>query len=233
MNDYDLTTEDIINGLMPLINDDRLTGKLAVDGVLVLDTQAGSIVDPIIPEYDNYGFSLEQSAHGCVRMKPLDERIADWLANGDEFQKAVAESTPQWLGLLIKGREYTDEQVKQISANNQAGFMFTGGLTMQPFCLFGDLYIHKETGETASRLTPQNRASRMWKRNPNYRGAIVPNHRAIGWGNNVYPDWPDWEEHMTVEFPVAVLAQMDRLADRAREAAGYPNAVHPNVSPNK
>ncbi len=227
MND-DLDFDLIIDGLEVLIDTGRLTGKLYVDDVLVLDTEAGSVVDPIpeINKYDEFNFSIEQSVHGAIRMKPVDELIADWLVNGNEFQIEIAKRQHQWFAFMVKGREYTDEQTKQIANNINRMFFVHRDSNFQ---LYGMRWLNKISGALQDTVSRADRASGEWTRNPNYKGDIVPNHLSPGrYGSIPFPTHELWEEYMVEKYPAAIVAQMHKRADKAKANHEW-NLAHPNA----
>ncbi len=228
MSEFELDFDLIVDGLEPLIDSGRLTGKLFVDGVLVLDTEAGSVVDPLpaLNEYDHYGFSIEQSAYGFVRIKVVDEHIADFLANGDEFQIEIAKRQHQWFGLMVRGRDYTAEETKQMALNSNRMFFIHRDTNFQ---IYGMRWLNKVFGNTQDTVSRADRKSGEWIRNPNHKGDIVPNHLSPGrYGNMTFPKHPSWEEYMVEKWPAVLVARMDRLAAKAKETHEW-NLAHPNA----
>ena len=138
--DFDLSSEEIIDALGPLIDSGRLTGKLFVDDVLVLDSNEQDRTEPDRVTYDEFGFSAHDD-YGCVRIKAVDELLRDWMATGDEFEQAAARSTSERFGILVPGREYTDQQLKQVRANNQSQWSF-GGAQFGQFGIYGGRYYN-------------------------------------------------------------------------------------------
>jgi len=223
----DISTGDIIDAISPLIDDGRITGTVRVDGILILNSGNQNVTDLNIVTYDEYGFS-DHDQYGCVRIRAIDEYVADWLANGDVFQVEAAEKSSQHYGILVPDREYTDEQRKNVYANNQGLWLMNVGLRLGQFAMYGDRYYNTRTDETASKLTPEQRYSRQWRRNPNYRGETVANHRSVGWGNAVDPRSPLWKEYMTEKLPAEVIRRMEQAVDVARRRAeDGPNVVRP------
>lgn len=224
MNDY-ITTNEIIEGLAPLIDDGRITGHVLVDGVTVLDDMQQVGTRPAPPQYDEYGFSTPDE-FGCVRIKSVDEHFDDWAANGNDIQKSMAERRSEYFGILIPGREYAAGVAELIAENSRSLWQWLGNKPkFAPFAYFNDRYINPETGETAASLTFNQQITRKWRINDDYRGESIPNHTAIGYGNKVRLDNPDWVEYMTVKLPAAIIKRAVEGAEIARRKAENPNAV--------
>ncbi len=234
---FNFTRETIANGLRPLIEEGRIEGIIVIDGEPFVDTMLGSdVIVPMDPQYDEYGFSFEQSPFGCVRMQVVDKRIKAWLVSGDPVLVIAATNFRPWFGIMVKDREYTDEQVKQIGLNNQKG-MFAG-LGTPLFIEYGGRYLVVETGETLDKLGSHRYSNpRDWTLNPNHSLGVVPNHSAVSGSNFANPEHPEWENFATKTLPNLIMSRWDEgiAINRARVklAADHPNAVVPIVSPGR
>jgi len=213
----ELSTGQIIDWMTPLIDEGRITGTIYADGVMVVEQgEAGELTDP---KYDKYGFSAHDE-YGCVLIQKVEDLYAGWIESGDTHEKALAmQEKGKYYGLLIPGREYTDEQMEQVHANNQKYWMPYVGLMFATYNLYGDRYMNKRTGETANAMTAEMQYSRNWMTNPNYMGARVPNHVGVGWGNFVDRRHPDWEKNIANRLPEELIYRSKQGVESARREA--------------
>ncbi len=214
------TTDEIINALEPIIPD-RISGKVYVDGVLIVDTESQSVVDIPVSSYDEFGFSQPDS-FGCVRIEKVDERIAAWLGSDNEFRRKVAQEQSQWFGILLPGWDYDDEVDQRIWRNTAYHAVMSarlGGPVIEGFRFYNSRYVHLETGELKNSLTSADRRTRKWGRNENYQGDIIPNHSSVAWGNLAKPDHPSWATRFVPEVAKDVLDRMRRKAHSLQKQA--------------
>jgi hypothetical protein len=225
MDEYAVSTDQIIEALNPLIEDNRLTGRILVDGILILDSDEQGVVDPPVAptDYDQWGFS-EQDVYGCVRVKAIDEFFQSWLDDGDEFEKSYAESADQWYGIKVKDQEYPEDVERELNLNiTDCWSLYASVPMIRSFVLHGPRYFNPTTGEYSDKMPIQEGPSRRpvvgWRGNPAFRGEAIVNHAAVGWGNAAYPQHPDWEEYMTVRFPAYVIDHAEKVTAAARRRA--------------
>ncbi len=209
----DLDTDQIMDFLSPLVEDEIITGKAWINGILFVDSYAQAVLAPTpeTPEYDQLHYGLKMTDLGCILIEQVNDRIDNWLQNGTDFQKEIAAATSRFYAVLLP-RNYTDlQKYHQYKAANSLFFYF-GGIK------FGLFYQHIEnyfngTGETRYWLTTAEKRSGEWTRHSYTRGDIIPNTTAIGGGNLPTLD-DDWEEQFGSLVPNAILDRMDRRVAR-------------------
>lgn len=213
----------IIVALTPLVEAGRLSGQIYVDDVLMLDSEANNAVDPPeAGEYDQYGFSAHDE-YGCVRIQGVDIRIAEWLENGDDFQRQVAQSQPQWYGIPIKGRQYDPEVERNLYKNIEnwfaLGIIGSNALRIEKFYSLNPRFVNRNTGEVKDDLTNAEWKSKEWGHNPDYFGAVVPNHATVARGNWSNVEHELWETKVANAVADVVLHEMDQTVSALKRRA--------------
>jgi len=92
---------------------DRLSGKILVDGVLYMDTVAQAATERVVREWDEWGYSSGNDLD-CVQIKEVERHKTEWLVSGDEFKIQAAQEQSQFYGIMIPGREYSDENKERL-----------------------------------------------------------------------------------------------------------------------
>jgi hypothetical protein len=230
-NEFELSTGAIVDAISPLIAKGRLTGEIYVDGMLVLETDTPSPVTTTSLVYDEYGFS-PHNENGCVRIKVIEELLDSWVNSDDEYEREIADTPHPWYGIRVPGREYTAEQGRQLNANAQNLWMIgMGQPVFGKFYVFGDRYKNTQTGETANTLTQAQRYDRAWRLNYDNIEEAIPNHRAIGWGNYMDPNHPNWAEAMKTITETLLKGMKGRPIALRKYANRNPHARLPSFSP--
>ena len=234
----EMTTSELIDGLQPLVDANRLTtsGELFVDGVQIASATGPDLEEP---EYNKFGLS-DRDEYGCVRIETVDKAIKNYRENGNDFQKFFCKSLVIWFGIRQPGKEYETSVLYQLLKNYRKWVFTSGWLNIymfNQFRVYGKYYIHKETGETRDSLGVLERKSHDWIYNKAQMGEHVADRYTVVWGNygNVR-DLASWEGVFMAGMGGHAKAWFaGSLMGRAEQAAyalpGGPFYVEPTTRP--
>lgn len=211
-----------------LLSSGRLQSpKIILDGMVIYDEDGQGQIDPDPSEYDALGFSLETSPVGAVRIKSVDEKIAEWAADKDPLKRKVAQKTSQWYLVNLQGiREYNIDQEWQWRNNVLNAFAFIWSQSAAaPVVEFDSAKYISETGERLEytmrleHLPVQQR--RQFERNPVFAKTTVPNHSILLMGNDMSENHPGYDDYLKTVAQIA-LRGMETSLERERKIADNP-----------
>ena len=232
--DINSTTGQIIDEITLLAEADRVSGRIEVDGILVVDSQAEAEIETPGIAWDADGFSPFDE-FGCVMIKDVEAHRAV-LAAGDEWQKKVAADRAQWHGILFPDRELDDAVLQNVWDNVEIRAMFGmfGGYHTVAFRHMNPQWINKRTGDLKHNLSGSDYDSHDWSQNPNWQGDIIPNHIAVSKGNDANPDYPRWKTHFVPGLAPWIIKKMDRHAASLKDKAWrLKGSIPPSVGPRR
>jgi len=222
-----LSTEQVLGLLDPLIEEGRLTGnQVFLDGLLILDDDAANALDETATEYDLHGYSLAVNKEGAVTMRLLDERIAHDLQSPDPIVVAVAKATPQFYFVNIdRGQDDAGAWQRNCNYNKHSFLSAWSGRFLNSASLWADAkYENKETGELLKFqffLTNRQRLSRQWRKTPKWDSGVgrLPNHMTYSMGVFSLEEHPEYEaKYLEKGGQYALEAYEDRLAGAHKPA---------------
>lgn len=94
----------------------KIVDDLGNEFEIASDAPAADPVEESI--YAEDGFSKEAKFGCCYRNQGLDQWLDSLIADGDEYEKAFAESAPRWFCLRLPSREPYDDFADQVLKMN-------------------------------------------------------------------------------------------------------------------